>query len=327
MVGSFRIIRRGAGKLLALMDETANIEDGFELEYSDGDIKIYTDPIQRVGVDSVMPILVEEQVATWNLLGDSIVRSMDRGLGKFRFLDVGTGSGYFALKAAKQFARRTKALLGLSDVVAVDRCPRMVVCADRNARTNGVDLTVLSEEYTRAALPARSVSAIFMNPPYHIYPPTLEPVLRLHAAGGPNGFELFLHWLDIALGHLADGGSIYFHMMCLGKDHPAYVDHLLAPSDRSQPLPSITYSNLLEPISSSLFLDRVYSGTPWHDHPFLHEVSLEYPTLYYTSGYIVPDSRGLVRAETQSVAPRTWDDRIKLHRYMVETASKALRSL
>lgn len=79
------------------------------------------------------------------------VEDLPRG----RILEVGTGTGFVALVAARAG----------HEVVATDRNPAAVRLARRNARRNGLRVSVVRADLLRGLRPAR-FDAIAFNPPY-----------------------------------------------------------------------------------------------------------------------------------------------------------------
>ncbi|MCJ0890904.1 HemK2/MTQ2 family protein methyltransferase [Rhodococcus sp. ARC_M5] len=73
-----------------------------------------------------------------------------------RVLDMCTGSGAVAITAA---------LLGARDVMAFDISPRAVACAQRNARSVGVDVDVRLGSFSDAA-EVEPFDVLLCNPPY-----------------------------------------------------------------------------------------------------------------------------------------------------------------
>lgn len=135
------------------------------------------------------------------LLCDSAARaSIVRGA---RVLDMCTGSGAVAITAA---------LLGAREVVAFDIASRAVECADRNARSVGVNVDVRLGSLAEAAALV-PFDVVLCNPPYvpSELPPTgvgphrawdagmdgrvvLDPLCRAAAdLLGPNGTVLVVH--------------------------------------------------------------------------------------------------------------------------------------
>lgn len=277
---------------------------------------------QRPSNDNVLPILHEEHVVTWRLLRDQLMATLleQEQRSMVDFLDVGTGSGIWAILVAKELQRRATDLRGRR-IIAVDKVERMTKACSENLQLNWVRpglVEVLHEPYSLGTAPRRGVRAIFMNPPYHIYPPLpeVERHVALHARGGSLGWDEFRSWLRIANEHLADAGHVYFHHMCLGdQSGPEWQNFI---PELIEGVKVISAFDILEPLSTEEFLGRVYAK----DHaPFVSEVSATYPLLYFTSGALVREIgyRGrpsVLRKPIVSdlLAGRTWTDRIELHR-------------
>jgi SAM-dependent methyltransferase len=307
---------------------TASTTQGFTQTFEGMGIVIKHDPMTRRSVecDNVMPILHEEHFVTWSLLGPGILATIaeQRVAVSIDFLDVGTGSGVWAILVAKALARRG-ATLAPGRIVAVDRAPRMIDACRENLRLNLVDsraVRLVANAYGADAVSPSSTGAIFMNPPYHIYPPIpeIENRVPLHARGGPLGFEEFQNWLTVANQHLAGEGSVFFHHMCLGDARgplsermiPQAIDGVLA----------IVSHDILRPIETRTFLTSVYGG----DHArFVEETSRQYPLLYFSSG-TVTRRRGFTgtpalrryAAPVDLLAGHGWEDRIQLHRRIAD---------
>ncbi|MGH9240288.1 MAG: hypothetical protein ACRD3G_19760, partial [Vicinamibacterales bacterium] len=250
-------------------------------------VVIKHDPLRRqtAECDSVMPILHEEHVVTWSLLGDTIISTIDRQRSAVEvdFLDVGTGSGIWTILVARALQRRHPDL-GKERIVAVDKVPRMIFACRENLRLNLIEpgaVRLVEKPYAASTVTASSTGAIFMNPPYHLYPRTVENRVPYHARGGSWGFREFERWLKVANEDLADEATIFFHHMCLGDESgplwetfiPKAVDDVV----------SIVAHDILPPYPTRDFLTAVYRG----DHAaFVEETSRNHPWLYFSSGQV-----------------------------------------
>jgi SAM-dependent methyltransferase len=274
-------------------------------------ITIWHDPLTRKQCDNVMGVFYEEQVLTWRLLGDDMVKAIENTEGSVDFLDVGTGSGFWAILMAKQLNSMGRA----GRVLGVDKVNRAVGFSERNMRENDVLLDLKLEEYNIDSALPNSVRVIFMNPPYHIYPTAIEDLIPHHARGGGWGYEEFVNWLSIANYHLSENGSIFFHHMSLGDEEPEFIRFIPKFIGGN---PSIEYYEIFPSIDSFAFLKDVYREKC---ASFIYEVSEEFPKLHYTSGVIVRD--GLGRREKKEVTVeyrqgKSWQDRVLLHRGITE---------
>jgi SAM-dependent methyltransferase len=273
-------------------------------------LSIWHDLESRTSGDNVMPIYDEEQVVTWNVLGRGMLRHIRSASGAVDFLDVGTGSGFWAIKVAKSL--RTSRPV----VIAIDEVQRAIDTARTNATENGVKIDLRHESYNSDSVHWQTVRAIFMNAPYHIYPPECGDSVPAYARGGPLGFEEFRTWLSIADDHISRDGAIFFHQMCLGSaagpEFMSFAPALITGD------PSIRYHDLLPPIKTSLFLKAVY-GSRYRS--FVRETSELFPMLHYTAGAVVRDGRGRrehLVAKADLMAGKTWRDRVAFHRRMAD---------
>lgn len=277
--------------------------------------------------DNVMPITPDEQEITWQLFSKEILKAIEFGTGEVDFLDVGTGSGIFAVLVARALQKKGVA----STIIAIDKVKRMCEAAELNRRFNAVEFDVVQRDYKTYEADGRldkNVKTIFMNPPYHIYPTDpaiIEANLPIHARGGKHGFAEFQSWLHTADSHLAETGSIFFHDMCVGdEDGPEFLKFI---PQEIHGEPSIRYYNLLPRIETRTFLQEVYQRT----YPeFVNETAERYPWLYYTSGVITRNGRSAVSAlelperlklpinESDDIK-KTWNARIALHRHIRES--------
>lgn len=112
-----------------------------------------------------------------------------------RVIELGTGSGFVALHAAKK-----------AEVVATDIHPEAVRLARGNAEANGLPLAVVRADLFRGIRGAFHV--IVFNPPYLIEAIGGEWEGRAWQ-GGATGDEVILRFLADAPAHLAADGRVY----------------------------------------------------------------------------------------------------------------------
>lgn len=153
-------------------------------------------------------VLIEAAIAQHARI--SAARPEDR----FRFADLGTGSGCIAVAFMHEARRRA----GDLDIrgVGVDISPEAAATADRNARRNGVGecLSFVVGAWG-TALPARMFDIILSNPPY-IESATiadLDPEVREHDPwlaldGGPDGLDAYRAIFFDAPRLLRPGGAV-----------------------------------------------------------------------------------------------------------------------
>jgi len=282
-------------------------KDYFACHYEGYNIKLDYDPINRErtdGADNVLGIYTEEQPLMWELFKGEIQDTVSSLKGDIDFLDIGTGSGFWAIIFAKHIRVRGK-------IIAIDKSERAVEKANDNLKTNEVDIDLRLERYSINTVPYKSTKAICLTPPYHIYPLEVENHIPQHARGGAYGFDAFKEQLSIAKYHLIEGGKIFFNHMCLGNVEPEYVNFIMEIFDNK---PSVKYINIFKPMSTYDFLNKVYEEQ-YKD--FILEISKKYPRIFYTVGSICNDKKNIVYSQKLGISvlsERTWDNRIFLHK-------------
>ncbi len=271
------------------------------------DVRIMFDSLSRIGENSVMPILYEEQVLTWTLLRRKILEVIKSHNGTIDFLDVGTGSGFWPILLRKELIKLGKQ----ANIVAIERNRRAIRVCTENMKENGVHFGLKFQKYSLASAPHQQVKSIFMNPPYHIYPSSVSSNVRSHAKGGFLGYEEFINWLSIANYHLTDDGSIFFHHMCLGDSDPEFLRFIPVFIEGN---PSIEYYELLPPIDTSVFLKGVYKND-FAD--FIYDTFKRFPKIHFATGIVTRNGLGRLRKKTiplNMLHGKSWEDRILLHR-------------
>lgn len=119
---------------------------------------------------------------------------MDKPCGKF--LEIGSGAGAIAIKAA-QFGW---------EVTATDINPAAVNATKNNAEINNVAVRVIQSDLF-AALPGEKFDVIVFNEPfYHVQRDVEEREIALSAPGG----SLHQRFMSGALDHLHPGGKVIF---------------------------------------------------------------------------------------------------------------------
>ena len=111
--------------------------------------------------------------------------------------DLGTGSGFLALLAARSGAR----------VAALDINPVAAECASVNARRNGLEdrVNVVASDVFDQVEPGRRFDLVVTNPPFYPRAATSAPD-HAFAAGVGNGF--FAKLAESLPGRLKDGGTL-----------------------------------------------------------------------------------------------------------------------
>lgn len=276
-------------------------------------ITIEVDPVNRPRTDAsdnVMAIFWEEQGMWWEFAKNDIKSAIKTVAAPIDFLDVGTGSGVMAILAAKH--------AGAKHIIAIDKSRRAVDVAQENAKKNEVVWTLKNELYNKNTAPHRFVKVISLNAPYHLYPPEIAGDMPQHARGGIDGQEVFKEQLAIANEHLAEGGIISFHQMCLGRNgRPAFAEYIPTLIKGA----SLKYMNIFPPVKSADFFKKVYVD---RFPEYQKEMSAQYPELYFCNGIITRDDKGEIKEVPHHIDPKgtSWETRFKLHQQISAHASR-----
>lgn len=308
---------------LAGMDRDAAFFDGITVE-----VDRITDPRW----DRVLPILEEEQVFMCRMMAP-LLRSRPGA----RVLDVGTGSGVFAIYAAKLGCR----------AVALDISARALRFARHNAKINGIQ-TVGGEPGAheiqfrqcgyKQLQDEEGFDFVFLSPPYN---PTCEGFKpALHADAGELGQKCFEDQLPYAARFLRPGG------VCIGNQMvPVSESGNLVFPDELQHHFSGGEFHYLRILSTDLpirdFLEGQYASylrselrlKPDHEKVkrYIHNQSnnQSFALLYYELRHsqrgiaVSKDDAPVILTEARSRIPdpKSWEDRIKLHRKIIEHTS------
>lgn len=167
-------------------------------------LDIRTDRMTDPRWDRVLPIFEDEQVLLTRLMQDRLAPAK-------LVLDVGTGSGVFAIWAAKK---------GRCRVVAIDVSDRAVEFGRENARRNGVPIAkdVASiqqgeilfvhqalEDFARTAPDQRTAfDLVMLNPPFNPTCGVFKPAL--HADAGPDAQRPFDQQINLVPPLIKVGG-------------------------------------------------------------------------------------------------------------------------
>ena len=274
-------------------------------------IELMSDPLnKRVNHNrNVMGIFYEEQPVTWLKNKQTIRNVYDTVSGKVDFFDVGSGSGFFSILAKKHFGGK---------VLAIDINERAVKFTRENAKLNDVNFEVRLERYCRDSAPERGVKVIFLNPPCHIYPQSIEEKLPLFSSGGPYGQRAFKEQLSIANSHVCEGGMIVFVMECPGRDNkPEFVRYIHDYLDYDF---SLFFSNIFTPTKIIEYLEKIY-GQRYNN--FVNSMAQVYSQVYFTCGYIIRDGKGRIEESPLGIdlLGHNWKDRIQLHQAIVNLSN------
>jgi hypothetical protein len=267
-------------------------------------VTLKVDPINRdrsENSDNVMAMFYEEQPFMWEYVKSKIDETIKSLNAPIDFLDVGTGSGVWSILVCKN--------LGAKKVKAIDKSPRAIEHAKINAKSNKVTFDVQRDFYNMGSAKYRSCKVIGIYVPYHLYPKEIEEKIPQHARGGVYGQQIFREQLCVADYHLAEGGSIVFNQMCLGKNgKPEFVNYIPQLVRGT----SVEYINIFPPMKTKEFLDKIYEG---RFPEYVEKISKEFPELYYCDGIITRDGKNEIKEIKHNIdlKGRTWNDRIDLH--------------
>ena len=284
------------------------------------------DPFTEKKLDNIFPILFEEQPITWLFFREEITEVLAAVENKSA-LDVGCGSGFWALMLKKNFPH--------CKIFAIDKNAKAMDYLEENAINNGIEekeIEKLNQTYCKTLYPKASFDLIVLIPPYHLYCPENEGQIPCFAAGGENGYAEFYSQLEIARDHLKENGMILFNQMCLGgEENPEFVQKI----EELFTSGSLEYYNILEPLASKDFLDTLYPDGEISEEEKKWKDGLKnkFSKLFYTSGVIYKRGktcRFTVSSKTcdwkSGEAERwiknhhyitnqpTWEDRINLHK-------------
>ena len=254
-------------------------------------------------LEGVMPIFYEEQPATWLIFKEWLLEYFANS--NPSVLDVGTGSGFWAILLSKYFST--------SNILGIDKNLRCIKFAKNNQTLNQANTNFKHQVYNISIVPEQSQDLIVLAPPYHIYPKVLSESIPYFARGGYDGQGEFKSQLTISKYHLRDNGVILFNMMNIGKDNkPFYINHILNEFGKDV---SLYYVNIFAPWKTYDFLSSVY-GT--ENISFIQDLDEQGPEIFYTSGIIVKNKKGIIKEISSNIyidlQDRSWDDRVKLHK-------------
>lgn len=302
------------------------------IAFFDG-VVIESDPITDPRYDRVLPVLEEEQVFMCRQMLP-VLEEVKKGTNNRPLvLDVGTGSGVFAIWAAKHGC----------NVVAIDINPRAMRLAKQNVRKNNLcyadrfnelsdnaPIVFLEEKfdaYFANKLDFKEkFDIVFLAPPYNPTCPGIIPAL--HAEAGEDGQQCFDEQIKYVPALLIEGGY------CIGNQMTMVFDQNIAARDIIRKafngLCEIEYTRIIEnDIRVREFLGRQYkthlgSSNKKMVEDYIDRVSGEnkFSLIYYQ---IKKDNK--FKCEELSYKNRVslgmdkcdwWDKRIWLHKQIVD---------
>lgn len=320
-----------------------------DIAFFDG-LTIEVDRITDPREDRVLPILAEEQVYMCRMMEPLLrarVASQDEPP---LVLDIGTGSGVFAIYAAQ---------IGCK-VVAIDISLRALLFARHNVELNKniseIEIkSVEGEPRNAGEIWFRQLSFkdldtqlkekqghfdfVFLSPPYN---PTCECVsVALHASAGELGQDMFEEQLPVAAFFLKrEGVCIGNQMILAGQDKKLKLPQVLHEKFRGG---TLSYTRILPENEPKVGVFLEYQYTSYRNSALFDKqvvVNIKNYIERHSKGdtfsliYFELESSGPPDAAKRSVGqclirevqcdlrvPRTWDDRMKLHRQIVDYIS------
>lgn len=223
-------------------------------------VEILADGITNPRYDRVMPLYEEEQILMCRVM-------LERLRPDDLVLDVGTGSGVFAIWAATKKRCR---------VIAVDISRRAIRFAKKNALANGVTTVSTPSrlaigticlihqdiaDFVPVALTNEwEFDVVILNPPFNPTCPALNPAV--HANAGPKGQSPFMKQIRLAPKVQKLGGYCLGYQMSYDKRKGA-IDALDRIALAYRRRCSIEYAHVLEDVQQfpvGRFLRSQYSG-------------------------------------------------------------------
>jgi len=300
-------------------------------------IRIDTDRITDPRWDRVLPILAEEQVLTCRVMLER--KLLGRGV---KVLDVGTGSGVFAIWVAAHGC----------DVVAIDNSPRAIKFANYNlshpdnaariqaaggsVRIEGADFLAWAREQPC------TFDLVILAPPYNPTAPGVFPAR--HAEAGPLGQDRFQEQLPLAYHLIGARGKIVGNQMAFHRKNQAeawWREQIESIDPRALDQCRVSFAPMLAlaeyPAKAFMQMQYRYFLDP-SLNPEKHQPVQEYIKtslgkwdddavfgLYYyevekpaaSPSCFVPE-----RFTLPFEVPATWQDRVDLHRRIVEHTSQ-----
>jgi len=196
--------------------------------------------------DSVLPIY---DGSIPKLLAEQLPRFAGNVEGK-KVLDLGTGSGIFAISAA---------LYGASEVVGVDINPRAIEMAKENAARAGVSIDFRQGSYFNVLREGEKFDVIISNPPFVPNPQTTN--VATHTDGGRDGTLHARHILDGSFERLAEGGKLILYMLSLKKGETSLIEERIKESMLGKECRTVMYQCHSEDYPINDFL-KEYEGCP-----------------------------------------------------------------
>lgn len=297
---------------------------------------IKTDSLCNPIRDRVFPILEEEQVFMCRQMRGTIEclrNQRNRGLD---VLDIGTGSGAFAIFIDSVLNRED--VQDLSTIHALDISRRALDVTQLNLKTNGCrNVQILDpQRYSDKSVGNKSQDIIIMNPPFSPTYPELKGV-AWHAEAGHIGIDVFQEWIQYMPLHLRPGGLVIGYQMSPVRD-----GEIVALSKLSKALGSEStvrfYRIIPEDYDTSKFLEEMYHDylelfsekelkKEWTElKEWINKTAQKAPKLALV--YYEATNRGGSGQVLEDIKPvwsdykTSWENRIRAHRMVVNNVQE-----
>ena len=271
-------------------------------------MEIHTDSIKNKSIDRVLPILEEEQI----FMCRQMLPRLKPG---HLVLDVGTGSGVFAIWAAKQNCM----------VIAIDINDRALEMAKSNASRNDIKICDRMEDLTAGSIcfllkrfdrdfDLGLFDTIILAPPYN---PTYPGITTAtHAQAGEDGQECFNNQIALVPKMLKEGGVCIGNQMTTVKD--SKLTFLSTISTSFENHCSLYFTRILpSDINSNTFLEQQYQNhlqsTKVKEYINRSTNSYDQLSLVYYEITKVRNDFNFIEFEHTQKLQASWADRISLH--------------
>jgi SAM-dependent methyltransferase len=284
-------------------------------------ITIESDRITDPRWDRVLPVMEEEQVFMCRMMAPLLKSARGSSV-----LDIGTGSGVFAIVAAKLDCA----------VVGIDICPRAIRFSRHNAKQNKVSVAESAPKRGQIQFlvhdfmdyKSDQFDLILINPPFNPTCDGFNPAI--HAKAGLLGQDCFEEWLPRVAPILKPGGRcIGIHMMLVEEDGSLNMRRLL---EKHFPGASCEYKFVLDPFPVKDLLEAEYESVRDCENvhryleqyvpPYNKRFGLVYFEIHTASDPTRRSEVPMTAVNEGSKPTRTWvTDRLPLHRNIIEHTS------
>lgn len=299
-------------------------------------IYIKTDRFVDPFWDRVLPIMPEEQIFMCRQMKKTIKDLREKKNAGLHVLDIGTGSGVLAIYADHLLNCDNNYLQ--SQIVALDKSERAMEFAKMNCRLNGCkNVKFLStQEYSSNSVLPKFQDVILVNPPFNPTYESLDDKVALHARGGKIGTDVLTEWLRYIPLHLHPNGVVIgYHMSpldtngeivvltkirdALGNNSTVHYCKIFEEYYKTKEFLLNQYTDYLSMLRQSR-KEEINAVETW-----IKQQAEKYP--YLSVIYYEAWKNGGTGKIQNDLAPiwqhgQSWEDRIKIHRFIVNTVQK-----